>query len=227
MNFQKHTTLFGFLLGLLFLLYFTSLGLIIVLNWRGLYYHDISALGIDSHSGFDRKDITLNFNALMDYSSPLYQGNLSFPTLISSPEGLQHFKEVKDLFLFFYRLFPVTQLLIIVLFYLIIKRRNYQLLKISAITSISLPLLIGLICSLSFDSIFLLFHKFVFRNNYWIFSPEKDPIILMLPKAYFLHCTYVILATVAFGAMIQYYLYRSANFQYRNSSGYNRRTTKQ
>ena len=42
------------------------------------------------------------------------------------------------------------------------------------------------------DKVFVWFHQLLFRNDYWIFSADSDPIILFLPDGYFMHCAVMI-----------------------------------
>ena len=37
---------------------------------------------------------------------------------------------------------------------------------------------------INFEKSFVIFHKLLFSNDYWVFDPEKDPIILMLPEEF-------------------------------------------
>ena len=104
-----------FLIGIVFTLLFISLGVIFTVNFRPLYYMDVKLLNIPESSGYSREEIIENYNALIDYSSPFYKGDLSFPTLDASPSGLQHFKEVKDIFIAFYVLGAATLITAVIL----------------------------------------------------------------------------------------------------------------
>lgn len=193
--------------GVLFTLFFISLGLIVAINWKGLYYHDMKALKIPETSGYSEEVIRENYDTLIEYCSPFYTGELSFPTLSSSPQGIQHFAEVKAIFVAFYYLLVITFLLLLPILILRWKRKNCLNLKTSAITTVILPLLVGLACSLNFDQAFVLFHKLFFRNDYWLFDPVTDPIINLLPSEFFLHCAIVIIVIVIVGGLLQYLAY--------------------
>lgn len=194
--------------GVLFTLFFISLGLIVAINWKGLYYHDMKTLRIPESSGYSEEVIRENYDALIDYCSPFYTGELSFPSLSSSPEGIQHFAEVKAIFVAFYYLLAITFVLLLPILILRWKRKNYLNLKTSAITTVIVPLLVGLACSINFDQAFVIFHKIFFRNDYWIFDPATDPIINLLPSEFFLHCAIVIIIIVLVGGLLQYLAYR-------------------
>ena len=55
---------------------------------------------------------------------------------------------------------------------------------------------------MNWSKVFLTFHKIFFRNNYWMFDPASDPVILILPDAFFLQCVIVIAAVLVVGAAI-------------------------
>lgn len=196
------------LTGVLFTLFFISFGVIVAINWKGLYYHDIKALRIPETSGYSEEIIRENYDALIEYCSPFFDGELSFPTLTSSPAGIQHFAEVKTIFITFYYLLAITFVLLLPLLIFSWKRNYCINLKLSAITTVVLPLLVGLACSINFDQAFVLFHKIFFRNDYWLFDPMTDPIINLLPSKFFLHCAVVIIVIVLTGGFLQYLAYR-------------------
>ena len=49
-----------------------------------------------------------------------------------------------------------------------------------------LAVILGVAMSIDFTSCFTLFHKLFFTNNLWIFDPETDYMIRMLPEGFFL-----------------------------------------
>lgn len=208
MNQLKRFKFTDILIGIIFTLLFISFGVIITINFRPLYYMDINLLNIEESSGYDRDIILDNYNALIDYSSPFFQSELSFPTLEASDSGIQHFKEVKNIFTFFYILGAIT--LIAGIAILIYKARNndFGYLFVSSITAIALPMLMGLFILIDFDKTFTLFHKLFFKNDYWIFDPTTDPVIKILPEAFFLHCAIMIILFVLLGSLLLFWVYR-------------------
>lgn len=194
----------GIFSGILFTLFFISLGVITAIQWRGLYYHDMKTLKLSESTGYSESVIRENYDALMDYCSPFYQGELNFPTLPSSAEGLIHFAEVKAIFVSFYYIFAIALLLLLPILWYTIKHKDYKIFKISAITSLLLPCIIGFACGVNFDATFLLFHKLFFRNNYWLFNPYTDPIINLLPPEFFYHCAILVISIVLLGAILQF-----------------------
>ena len=198
----------SFTLGILFTLFFISAGLILAINLRGLYYQDIKSLNIEETSGYSEAEIRENYDSLIDYCSPFYKKSLKFPTLAASEQGIQHFAEVKTIFVAFYYIFGITSVLILALLLLQKKGNIYLSFKVSALTTVIVPIIVGLAVSIDFDRAFVIFHKIFFRNDYWLFDPETDPVITILPSEFFLHCALVIIGVVILGAIIQYVIYR-------------------
>jgi integral membrane protein (TIGR01906 family) len=208
------------LIGIAFALLFLSLAVVITINFRPLYYRDIGALHIVKSSGYPEEEIRMNYNALIDYSSPFFLGKLSFPTLTASKHGLEHFSEVKRIFTFFYILSAITLLSVVAI--ILHKRRtnDFGYLLVSSVVSFVLPLLVAIQLCLNFDNTFILFHKLVFHNNYWLFDPVTDPVISILPDTFFLHCALLIVFITVFFSMacLGMYFWKKKHFhlKYRN-----------
>lgn len=189
------------LIGILFTILLISIGVIVTINFRPLYYYDINHLQIEETSGYSKEEIRTNYDALIEYCSPFYTGDLQFPTLPSSTEARIHFEEVKVIFVAFYYMAVFCLILLIPIMLCQWKRKDYQYLITSGWTAILLPCLLAIVCFLNFDRTFELFHEIVFRNDYWLFYPETDPIITMLPESFFLHCTILIIGIVIVGSL--------------------------
>ncbi len=193
---MKRFKITDFFIGLLFTLLFISIAVVITINFRPLYYMDIKLLNIDINSGIPKGEILRNYNALIDYSSPFFKGNLVFPTLAASKSGLSHFADVKNIFTFFYILGAITLIPAIIIIIKKRKHRDYSYLLASAITAVVLPLILGVLMAINFDKTFILFHKIAFRNNDWLFDPSTDPVITILPDTFFMHCAVMIIFIV-------------------------------
>lgn len=196
------------LIGVVFMFFFLSLGVIFVVNFRELYYFDINHLNIPEQTGLSKTIIKENYDALIDYNSPFFHGNLEFPTLPSSNHGLEHFKEVKNIFVSFYYILPITLIILIGIILYKRKRKNYTYLSVSAATIIILPLIVGIGAAINFDELFIAFHKIFFRNNYWLFDPGLDPIINLLPDTFFMHCAILIVFVLLLGSAILFMISR-------------------
>lgn len=191
-----------FITGCIFTLLLISLAVMITINFRPLYYLDIDFLNIPTISGYPREEIKANYDALIDYSSPFFTGELSFPTLAASDNGIQHFREVKNIFNFFYILAAITLVISVIIIYYKRTRKDYSYLLASSITAIVLPSLVAITLAIDFDTAFVVFHKIFFKNNYWLFDPVTDPVIGILPATFFLHCALLIIFIIILGSII-------------------------
>lgn len=196
------------LIGIVFTIFFLCIGVIFVVNFRPIYYLDINLLDIPEQTGLSSTVIKENYDALIDYNSPFFHGDLVFPSLPSSEHGLEHFKEVKNIFMSFYLMLPVSLLLLIGIIGYKHKRKNYSFLGISSLTMIILPFIVGVGAFLNFDKLFVAFHKIFFRNDYWLFDPELDPIINLLPDTFFMHSAFFIAFLLLIGSALLFLLSR-------------------
>ena len=197
------------LIGFVFTLLFISIGVIAAVNFRFIYYLDISNLNIEASSGISRDDIIENYDALIDYNSPFYKGDLKFPTLPASTSGLTHFSEVKNIFVSFYYIGFVTLIAAIIIIFYKRRKKDFSYLLVSSVTVLVIPAIAAIGCSINFDETFIIFHKIFFRNNYWLFDPVTDPVITILPDTFFLHELLVIIAFVVLGSLILFLFSRS------------------
>lgn len=211
------------LIGLIFTLLFISIAVVVTINFRPLYYLDIELLHIEDTSGLSREVIRENYDALIDYSFPLFKGPLQFPTLPSSENALVHFSEVKDIFTSFYILGIIT--LVLGIFIIVQKRKKNDIcyLLVSAITAVVLPLILAIFLGINFDRAFVLFHKLFFRNDYWLFDPTTDPVITILPDSFFMHSALLIIVIVVLFsiAFLTVYLWKKQHtgIKFRKNNG--------
>lgn len=211
-NYSIVGSITDFMIGVIFTLFFMAVGVVLVLNLRPIYYLDISLLNIEETSGFSKEVIKENYDALMDYNSPFFQGELKFPTLEASDNGLQHFKEVKQIFVGFYWILLITGILLIpTVIYKKKRDESLHFLRSAAALILIIPTIVGIAFAVNFDQAFVVFHKIFFNNDYWIFSPETDPVITMLPDTFFMHCAIGIIAVMILSSLALYLIYRRKN----------------
>ncbi len=178
-----------------------SLSVVIILNFRPLYYLDMKTMDIPGQSGFSAEEIKENYDALIDYNSMFFTGELEFPSLPQSESGRVHFEEVKEIFVFFQKAAIVTVLLSVVGMVLLRRERPKWYLKYAGILTVVLPVVVGAAIAVNWDRVFVLFHELMFHNDYWLFDEATDPVILMLPDAFFMHCALGIVGLVIAGAV--------------------------
>ncbi len=208
MKYSIRTLLPDLFTGLLFTIFFISIGLSIALFFRPFYYMEVDRLHIVEDSGYSREEILENYNSLIDYCSPFYNGDLKFATFPASNEGLIHFAEVKTIFVTIFWSGVASGILLLLIIWRKTKAKERSYLLTSAAVSIILPLIVGLASFINFDKLFVLFHEIMFQNDYWIFSWETDPVITILPETFFMDCALVIAGTVVLGSIILLIIYR-------------------
>ena len=181
-------TKFTFVGSILFLLSLAIL-LTIYLSWL-VYPLEISWLNLTNRVHLQPQTIQHNFNVLMDYlTNPLNQA-LEMPDFPSSASGIHHFAVVKGLF----HLAQGVALVTLPIFYLfwkqVIQKGFLSLYRRGILIMLSLPLVLGLFGVLvGFEQFFTLFHQILFvGDDTWLFDPAFDPVILILPEEFFLHC---------------------------------------
>lgn len=189
------------LISLCLALFIISASVTITLNFRPLYYHDISSLKIEETSGFSKKVIRENYDALIDYNQFFYSSKLKL-TLPMSREGKIHFEEVKRIFVGIEYLCVITLILSCFLIKRKIRSRNIDFLRSASIITVLLPVIVGILCAFNWDAAFTLFHEIMFRNDYWIFDEATDPLIMILPDAFFLHCAVMIILLILIGSLL-------------------------
>lgn len=197
----------SFLCGFLLFLTAVSLAVTLTLHCRPLYYHDIKALDIPEQSGLSEESVRENYDALIDYNSFFSADELFLPSLPVSQEGRIHFAEVKTIFLYI-KAFALFGVLFSVGGIFLLRRTRPDFFLWAAGFSVGIPAVVGGMISVDWTGTFLLMHRLLFRNLYWGFDPVSDPVILILPSEFFMHCGIMIIALVALSAVAEILLWR-------------------
>lgn len=199
--------LLSFITALILFLFIVSFSVTLTLNFKPLYYFDINHLQISEYSGYSVDEIRANYNAVIDYNNFWGPKTLDFPTLPMSETGRIHFEEVKDIFVAFEIICIITFILSILSIIYHGKQRSWKFLKYTSIITVAIPAIIAILIGLCWDKVFVIFHKIFFNNDYWIFSPDTDPVINILPDTFFMHCAIMIVSLVILGSIICGILY--------------------
>ncbi|AVQ45242.1 MULTISPECIES: TIGR01906 family membrane protein [Clostridium] len=198
------------LLSIILTIIFIIVSVKLTLNFKILYYWDITNLSIIKNTDLNIKEIKENFNYLIYYLNSHKNIAFCLPSLPSSKEGIIHFKDVKNIFNFLDKfLFINIFISVPVIYYKLKITKNVRFLKYSSILTIIMPLSLIIPLTLNFDKGFTLFHRIFFSNDYWIFDPNKDPIINLLPEAFFFHSVLLILFFIILFSLISYILYKN------------------
>lgn len=161
-----------------------------VLLVRGFYTVQIGPLGICEASGLTRQQAAEAYGDVMDYCLGR-RPDFAAGVLPFSAEGASHFADVRGLFLLAGAI--------------VCRLRRQRLPRLGGRTPGfwaacglgGLFLLIALLAALDFDRAFTVFHSIFFpgKDN-WLFDPVTDPVILILPEAFFRNCAIAIVAVL-------------------------------
>lgn len=197
-------------LSIMLMIFIISSAIVFTVFFKQLYYFDINYLNIDKISGMTVETIKQNYNVLIDYQSILYQGALRLPDFVMSNSGRIHFQEVKVIFEAIQILMVISGVVSIPLMIKRLKEKEYRFFKLTGMLTIIIPMMLGFVVALDFDSAFVMFHKIVFRNDYWIFDYRSDPVIRILPETFFMHCFILIIVIVIVLALLSlsFYYYK-------------------
>lgn len=173
---------FGFACLMFFLL---TLSITITINSTWLYQLNIIYGNFLPLVNLNAQQMLHNFNQLMEYLNYPWIVKLQMSNFTDSPSGLEHFREVKRLFLINYIVLISTTIPAFVFLYRIWKSKTeWRLIQPLQVIFAAIFVLITMMF-LGFNQFFISFHKILFRNNDWEFYPIQDPIINGLPESYF------------------------------------------
>lgn len=168
---------------------------------RPFYYAQIQPLALESASGLSRDEIIQAYDEVLDYcigaSDEFSAGILPF-----SASGSAHFADCRVLFILDLWLLAGS-VIVIVLLKLYDKRSSLPRLGRhgapfwGAAGMAALLVLIGIAAATDFDRAFTVFHSLFFpgKDN-WVFNAATDPVILIMPEAFFRNCAILILAVL-------------------------------
>ena len=186
---EKWFSPLNILAALLIALLIISASVTATLFDRGAYVRLQDKYGLAQAAGISRGEVLENYNALIDYNSVFFQGRLEFPTLPMSDSGRTHFEEVKNIFSVFQIMLIVSAVSAAACCIALLKKRRYRFLALGGIFALAIPaIVLGLMSAVGWDRFFVLFHEAFFSNEFWVFDAVSDPVILILPDAFFLSC---------------------------------------
>ena len=177
-------------------------------GFKELYYFDINYLDIPKLSNLTEEEIKLNYDYLIDYNLSNKVEDFEMPTIKSSSEGKIHFEEVRDIFQNLNKISLICLVITLVGIIINIKNKDIQILNYTSKALISIPSILAVPIIINFEKSFVVFHKLMFSNNYWIFDPSLDPVINILPEEFFFHAGIMILAIILLVSIILYTIYR-------------------
>lgn len=196
-------------------IFIISGSVILGLKCNSLYYYDVKKLNISAMSGFSEEEIKLNYDYLIDYNLNKKVEEFDLPTIEYSKQGKIHFEEVRNIFQVIKKVFYLTGIISVLGIVLSIKNKNIKFLNTTSMMTILLPIITAIPLVINFNYFFIKFHEAVFSNDYWIFDPNIDPVINMLPQDVFLHIGILILAIILMISILLQISYRLLDKRYK------------
>ena len=177
-------------------------------GFKQLYYYDIDKLNIPKLSNLSKEEIKLNYDYLIEYNLSKNVDEFEMPTIKSSNQGKIHFEEVRDIFQNVNKISKICLIISLIGIIIGIKNKDIKILNYTSKALIIIPLVLAIPMIINFEDTFVIFHKLMFSNDYWIFDPRLDPVINILPEEFFFHAGIMILGIVLAVSIILYTIYK-------------------
>ena len=176
-----------------------SFSIAFIILFRPFYYYHIKSLNLEKETGYNYNEIKEAYDDVLDYLTL----NKKFSTgkLKYSNVGMDHFKDCKKLFIIDFIVLGITSVIAI------IKKKYFNNLKVlhfnlsfwssSIIMSIFI-IIVSITFIIGFNKFFKVFHNIFFlgKDN-WILDPDKDEIINILPKSFFMNCGILLVSVIS------------------------------
>ena len=173
---------------------------ILVLNLKVIYNVLAKKLSLDKIANVSLEGIIEDYKTLINYLQNPRIDKLKFNNFYMSDNGEFHFYEVKNIFLGIYLLTIISILILLIyIIYKKYKKKETNIIKIANnsanIMMITFGIILGAIL-IDFSKAFVIFHEIFFNNDYWIFDPYLDPIIMVLPEYIFMIYAIIVIALI-------------------------------
>ncbi|MDO5033513.1 MAG: TIGR01906 family membrane protein [Eubacteriales bacterium] len=194
-------------LSLMVLLWGTAISLTSLQTWT--YQAYLPALAAQDPQDLGEDRILENYCRMINYGlNPGQVGQLEFQSLPMSPQGRQHFAEVRAVFQAILKLTLASLPLCLLTLTYLHQMKIHSPLLWGPLGALLIPALLALLMLVDFSRAFTLFHQLVFRNDYWIFDPTQDPIINYLPQEFFQTMAFLILLVLLLLCLLSIALYQ-------------------
>jgi len=189
-------------------LFIIGASILLTVGFKELYYFDIENLNIATNNNLSVEEVKQNYDYMIDYNLGKISGEFNLPTIKSSLEGKIHFEEVREIIKNVLKMLLVSLMISVVGIYISLRNKNINFLNLTSKLILILPVVVSIPMIVNFDKTFILFHEIMFDNDYWIFDPEKDPVINLLPQEFFLHAGIMIVVLILLSSLIFRLLYK-------------------
>lgn len=167
----------------------------------------------------DPSEVNSQTDSLIGY----YRGKNQLDHKFFSKQAILHLAEVKQLLEFSSKLLYLTGFASLVLLVLLVIKKRYESVLISAIISSTATIAFMILLSIGtlnfFDPLFVKFHELFFKNNLWLFPPD-DNLIKLFPQQFFIEfasrLAINIIITSATIAIVSWVLKKNLKLEIRN-----------
>ena len=180
-----------------------AISTIIALNLRFIYKFIIDKYDLVNITGVSGENLMNDYSGLINNLQNPFIEQLRFKNFAMSPYGEIHFYEVKRIFI---SLIIIALIFIIGNFIYVIacKIKGYKYFgrriigNLNSGSNILIMFFIILVAAyiIDFSKAFIIFHKIFFKNDYWVFDENMDPIINALPEDLFMIYGAIILGII-------------------------------
>lgn len=201
-----------FIVGIFITIAMISISTLITLNATSVYKVIIDRYDLVSKTELTKGQLLDNYRILINYLQNPFIKKLKFKNFIMSVHGEIHFHEVKNIFIML-MIISITFILGILMYFILHKRGIINKINFLDILNYSSNILMVFFATLittffiDFSEVFVIFHKVFFRNDYWIFDPQLDPIIIALPEELFMIFAIIVLSILIITAITIKVLY--------------------
>ena len=210
-----------------FAVFILSASIVFVLCFRPMFYLDIRLFQLEKEAGLPAETIRNNYDKLIGYFMLWNRKPLTLPDFQMSESGKIHFADCKKIFDLVQILFLLSGVMLLARVMIQKSRKetfrqvsgqigfkegmqrihgrplySSRCLFITGLLLTGIPAAIGIYALLDWEKLFVSFHKLFFSNDYWLFDPTTDPVILILPDGFFFQCLAVILVLVIGSGLI-------------------------
>lgn len=191
------------LMGIFTAISIIAISTIIALNLRFIYKFIIDKYDLVNITGVSGENLMNDYSGLINYLQNPFIEQLRFKNFAMSPYGEIHFYEVKRIFI---SLIIIALIFIIGNFIYVIacKIKGYKYFgrriigNLNSGSNILIMFFMILVAAyiIDFSKAFIIFHKIFFKNDYWVFDENMDPIINALPEDLFMIYGAIILGII-------------------------------
>lgn len=151
------------------------------LNSLFIRHANFAEVGLDPKDSIEIATLISNY-LLGRQNSYEVEGREDINSKFSNREVL-HMQDVRNIFLIIKYSFYLSSFLSVIFFFIVkgkisVNKKSYFL---GLIIPILIILLISIFAAINFDMAFVILHKIIFTNDFWILKPGRDFIISFMP----------------------------------------------